>query len=53
MRKDENGERVNDYGDDYGLRLKLVTPSTVVVAVVVHRYGPKAKTGNQNEKVQT
>ncbi len=22
---------VNDYGDDYGLRVKLVPPSTVVV----------------------
>ncbi len=31
------GEPVDDYGDDYGLRLKLVLPSTVVVAVVVGR----------------
>ena len=30
---------VDDDGDNYGLRLRLVSPSTVVVAVVVDRNG--------------
>jgi hypothetical protein len=30
-------ERVDDYGDDYGLRKEASPSSTVVVAVVVHR----------------
>jgi hypothetical protein len=32
-------ERVDDYGDDYGLRQKTSRSSIVVVAVVVHRNG--------------